>query len=97
MDQEYLTRLCAARDILCGFCEADECDQCMVSHLINDAYGEMPYDGGSYTAFAYGEDGITAVDLSIYDDPKQAIDFAKESHWDEVVNDETGDVIWRRQ
>lgn len=42
MDQEYLTRLCAARDILCGFCEADECDQCMVSHLINDAYDEMP-------------------------------------------------------
>lgn len=42
MDKEYFTKLCAARDILCDFCEADECDQCMVSHLINDAYDELP-------------------------------------------------------
>ena len=26
MDREYLSKLCNARDTLCGFCEADECE-----------------------------------------------------------------------
>lgn len=41
MDREYLARLCNARDTLCGFCEADECDKCIVTQLIDDAYNEM--------------------------------------------------------
>ena len=50
----------------------------------------------SYTAFLYEEDGITAADLSTYDNAKAAIDFANLSNWDEVVNDNTGKVVWRR-
>lgn len=40
MDREYLAKLCNARDTLCGFCEADECENCIVTHLIDDAYNE---------------------------------------------------------
>ena len=50
----------------------------------------------SYTAFAYEEDGIIAADLSTYDDKEEAIEFAKFHNWDEVVNDLTGEVVWRR-
>ena len=41
MDREYLSKLCNARDTLCGFCEADECEKCIVTYLINDAYNEL--------------------------------------------------------
>ena len=41
MDREYLSKLCNARDTLCGFCEADECEKCIVTPLINDAYNEL--------------------------------------------------------
>lgn len=46
MDMEYLAKLCDARDTLCGFCEANECEKCIVSHLINDAYNELGDDKG---------------------------------------------------
>lgn len=42
MDREYLGKLCDARDTLCGYCEANECDKCIVTNLINDAFNEMP-------------------------------------------------------
>lgn len=45
IDREYLNRLLGARDTLCGFCEVDECDKCIVTHLIDDAYNEMPEEG----------------------------------------------------
>ncbi len=38
--KERLAKLCAARNTLCGFCEADECEKCIVTHLIDDAYAE---------------------------------------------------------
>ena len=41
MDRDYLAQLCNARDTLCGFCEVLECDKCIVSNLINDAYNEL--------------------------------------------------------
>lgn len=41
MDGEYLAKLCDARDTLCGFCEADECEKCIVTRLIDDAYNEL--------------------------------------------------------
>ncbi len=44
MDKEYLEKLCDARDTLCSFCEANECEKCIVSHLIDDAFNEMPND-----------------------------------------------------
>ena len=51
---------------------------------------------GSYTAFLYNEDGITAEDLATYETKDEAIEFAKHRNWDEVVNDETGEVVYRR-
>lgn len=45
----------------------------------------------SYTAFIYEEDGIAAAE---YDNKEDAIAFAKARNWDEVVNDNTGDVVW---
>lgn len=44
MDKEYLGKLCDARDTLCGFCEANGCEKCIVTHLIDDAFNEMPND-----------------------------------------------------
>jgi hypothetical protein len=41
MDRDYLAQLCDARDTLCGFCEVLECDKCIVTHLIDDAYNEL--------------------------------------------------------
>ncbi len=41
IDREYLAKLCDARDTLCEFCEADECEKCIVAHLIDDAYNEL--------------------------------------------------------
>ena len=35
-----LAELCDARDKLCGFCEANECEKCIVTNLINDAINE---------------------------------------------------------
>lgn len=42
MDKEYFAELCNARDTLCGFCEAGECEKCIVSQLIDDAANELP-------------------------------------------------------
>lgn len=50
----------------------------------------------SYTAYLYEDDGITANDYLTYDKKADAINFAKEEEWDEVVNDITGEVVWRR-
>ena len=51
---------------------------------------------GSFTAFAYADDGVTTEDLSTYDTKEEAIEFARARNWDEVVNDNTGEVVWRR-
>lgn len=97
MDREYLAKLCEARDTLCEFCEVNECEKCIVTNLIDDAYNEVPEENGeSYTAFVYEDDGITTSDLATYDDKDEAIDFAKLHNWDEVVDDSTGKIVWRR-
>lgn len=97
MDREYLTKLCDARDTLCGFCKANECEQCIVAHLVGDAYNELPEgDDGSYTAFVYEEDGVTAYDLATYDTKEDAINFAESCGWDEIVDDSSGEIVWRR-
>lgn len=41
MDRETIGKLCDARDTLCGFCEADECEKCIVTRLIDDAFCEL--------------------------------------------------------
>lgn len=50
----------------------------------------------SYTAFVYEEDGTTAKDLATYDNKDEAIIFAMSYDWDEVVNDDSGEVVWTR-
>ena len=50
----------------------------------------------SFTAFLYGEDGIIAEDLATYDSAYEAIRFAKHNDWDEVVNNNTGEIIYKR-
>lgn len=42
MTREELAVLCDARDKLCGYCESDECEKCIVTALIDDAYNETP-------------------------------------------------------
>lgn len=42
MTREELAVLCDARDKLCGYCESDECEKCIVTTLIDDAYNETP-------------------------------------------------------
>ena len=50
----------------------------------------------SYTAFLYERDGVTAKDLVTYDNQEEAIIFAMSYDWDEVVNDDSGEVVWAR-
>lgn len=40
--KDKLNELCDAQAKLCSFCEVDECEHCIVNHLINDAYNECP-------------------------------------------------------
>ena len=50
----------------------------------------------SYTAIIYEDDRIIAADLSTYDTLDEAVSFAKLHNWDEVVNDNTGEVVYRK-
>lgn len=38
---DELVVLCKARDTLRAYCEADECEKCIVTNLIDDAYSEL--------------------------------------------------------
>ena len=40
MTRDDLAVLCDARDKLCGYCQSDECEKCIVTALIDDAYNE---------------------------------------------------------
>lgn len=40
MTRTELAELCDARDKLCGYCEANECEKCIVTTLIDDAFNE---------------------------------------------------------
>lgn len=42
MEREYLAKLCDASATLCGYCEAEECEKCIVTRLIDDAHAELP-------------------------------------------------------
>lgn len=67
-------------------------------HLRSIANAILDYmeDNGSYAVFLYEDDGITTADLATYYDKSEAISFCKERGWDEVVNDESGEVVWRK-
>lgn len=64
--------------------------------IINDAV-EVEDEEGSFTAYIYEDDGVTPCDLSTYDMKQEAIQFAKQRKWDEVVNDNTGAIVWKRE
>ena len=80
-----------------------------INHLSDDNKGMSPAcfdewrdnEGASlkesYTAIIYEDDRITAADLSTYDTADEAINFAKSRNWDEVVNDSTGEIVYRKQ
>lgn len=59
--------------------------------------GYVLVDNETFTAFVYEDNGIIAADLSIYDSKEKAVAFAKARNWDEVVNDVTGEVVWKRR
>lgn len=40
MDREDLARLCDARDTLCAYCGDDNCEDCKVTALIDQAFNE---------------------------------------------------------
>lgn len=42
MTRDELAVLCDARDKLCGYCQSDECEKCIVTTLIDNAYNETP-------------------------------------------------------
>lgn len=42
MTRDELAVLCDARDKLCSYCQSDECEKCIVTALIDDAYNETP-------------------------------------------------------
>lgn len=41
MDHEYLAELTNARDKLCGYCDEQDCTNCVIPRLINAAYNEL--------------------------------------------------------
>lgn len=97
MDKKYLEKLCNARDALCGFCEVDDCENCIVTHLIDDAYNEMPDENGeSYTVIVYEKDCLVIADQAHYDNKEEAISFAKIRDWDEVVDNNSSEIVWRK-
>ena len=57
---------------------------------------ELRKDDGSYTAIAYDDDILTIAEQATYDSKEEAIRFAKSRNWDEVRDDNTGKIIWRR-
>lgn len=49
----------------------------------------------SYNVYAYKR-GSTVIDIClVYEDLLDAIDAAKLLNYDEIVNDRTGEVVWR--
>lgn len=40
IDTNELAKICDARDVLCKFCELDECEKCIVQQLVDDAFAE---------------------------------------------------------
>lgn len=41
IDREEFAKICDARDVLCKFCELDDCEKCIVQQLVDDAFAEF--------------------------------------------------------
>lgn len=60
------------------------------------AYIEL-YTSDSFTAYCYMDsDRHVVYDYAEYDNKEDAIVFAKNRGWDEVVSDKTGEIVWSR-
>ncbi len=80
-----------------------------INHLSDDNKGMSPacfdewrdnedaVQKSSYTAIIYEDNGIIGADLSTYHSAEEAVNFAKSRGWDEVVDDITGKIIYRRK
>lgn len=42
MTRDEFESMCSSRDAFCGFCQADECEECIITRLLDDAYNELP-------------------------------------------------------
>lgn len=75
---------------------ANENDGFVVEVSPNSMCEEFKAKNSSYTAYVYEENRVIAADLATYESKDDAISFAKIHNWDEVIDDFTGKVIWRR-
>lgn len=99
MKKALYINLCEARDVLCGFCKVNECEKCIVTHLIDDATSILHQEGenGSYTAYFYEENKDEATDFVTFDSKNEAVAYASDNHWNEVVDDDSGEVVWNKK
>ena len=44
MDRDDLAKICDARDTICDYCGGNNCDECVVTDLINRAFNEVDDD-----------------------------------------------------
>jgi uncharacterized pyridoxamine 5'-phosphate oxidase family protein len=51
----------------------------------------------TFTAFLYESDGKTASDFTMGDSKEDVIEFAIANNYDEVVNDYTGEILWKNK
>ena len=45
MDTNDLSRLCDARDTICKYCGKTDCEECIVTKLISNAFNDLEEDG----------------------------------------------------
>lgn len=69
MTIEKVAKICEARDTLCAFCQVLECDKCIVTHLVNDAFNEVELPK---------EETINISELGYTDDEYELLDRAVE-------------------
>lgn len=61
-----------------------------------DEIERITKNDSSFTAFLYESDGVTASDFTMSDSKEEIIEFAIANNYDEVVNDYTGEIIWKK-
>ena len=66
MDRDDLAKICDARDTICDYCGGNNCDECVVTDLINRAFEEVEDD--EYNDGDYDEDEDDDFDDEDFDD-----------------------------
>ena len=65
-----------------------------VSDGSNEVYFEKVNE--SYTTFLYGNDDDDILDENMFNNKQDAIRYAENNEYDEVINDITGEVVWHQ-